>query len=212
LEKLIEINKKSIIIDQADNDGFIARISRKNIYPENSILLSRYLPDEKLSKRWKGKLISFPWYINPDRFVPQEKTIDVSFVCMMNIKRIGTNRKKMSLDIKNYCEKNLLSYKIGENFKDYNDIITKSKVMIIDGSRHCLTQKYIEATLSNCIIVGEKPISPPNNFIIQKLESINKNTINSFNSEIEFNKKYVLEEFSNKEKLLHNFKNIFTNF
>jgi len=212
LEELLKINQKPTIIDQADNEGFMARLSFRNIYSENSILLSRYLPNERLSKTWKGKLLLLPWYINSNRFIPQEKNIDVSFVCTMGIKRLGTDRKKMSQQIKKYCEEHNLTYKVEENFKEYTDIVTRSKVMIIDGSRFCLTQKYIEAALSNCIIVGEKPTSPPNNFITQDLESINLETINSFTSNIEFNRKYALEEFSNKEKLLDNFKSIFTNF
>lgn len=212
LEEILKINKKPVIIDQADNEGFIARISKKNIYSENNILLSRYLPNENLGRFWKDKICLLPWYINPNRFIPQEKTIDVSFVCTINIKRLGVDRKKMSLDIYDYCKKHDLSYKIGEYFKEYRDIVTKSKVMVIDGSRYCLTQKYIEAALSNCIIVGEKPISPPNEFITINLESINSQTIDSYNDNIISNRKYALETFANKSVFLDNFKKIISEF
>ena len=140
LEEILKINKKPVIIDQADNEGFMARKNSKSIYSENSILLSRYLPNERI--KWNGKLRLLPWYINPSRFTQQEKSIDVAFICTMRFARLGTDRKKMSLDIYDYCEKNGLSHKIGEYFNEYVNLITKSKVMIIDGSRNCLTQKY----------------------------------------------------------------------
>lgn len=214
LEEILKINKKPVIIDQADNEGFMARKKSKIIYDDNSILLSRYLPNDKLSNLWKDKLYLFPWYINPDRFIPQEKSIDVSFICTINIVRLGVNRKKMSLDIYNYCENNGLSHKIGEYFDEYNDLITKSKVMIIDGSRYCLTQKYIEAALSNCIIVGQKPTSPPNDFITINLESINSKTIDSIynNGDIHINREYALRYFANKENFLGNFEKIISKF
>lgn len=212
LEEILKINKKPIIIDQADNEGFMARKNSKMIYPENSILLSRYLPNEKLSNFWNGKLMLLPWYINPGRFIPQEKVIDISFICTININRLGADRKKMSIDIKNHCIENNLSHVIGENYNDYSDLITKSKAMVIDGSRYCLTQKYIEAALSNCLIIGEKPVSPSNEFKTINLEFLTSKTINSFDDIVLYNKKYVLETFANKNKFLENFRNVISNF
>ena len=207
LEEILKINKKPVIIDQADNEGFMFRISSKNIYPENSVLLSRYLPHVGLSRMWKGKMCLLPWYIDSNRFEPKEKTTDVSFVCTIDINnRIGADRKKMRTDIKNYCVENNLSHVVGQYYDNYSDIIGKSKVMIIDGSRYCLTQKYIEAALSNCIIVGEKPTSPPNDFIVNNIEDINFEFIN--NVELLLNREYALREFANKDKFLSNFKEI----
>lgn len=210
LEEILKINKKPVIIDQADNEGFIARKNSKIIYTENSILLSRYLPNERLSNFWKGKLMLLPWYINPDRFLPQEKIIDLSFVCTINIKRLGADRKKMSLDIKQYCMDNSLKCAIGENYKEYSDIITKSKAMVIDGSRYCLTQKYIEAALSNCLIIGEKPTSPENDLITIDLESFNY--LKSYDDVILHNRNYVLNNFCNKDNFLKIFENIISSF
>lgn len=212
-EEALSINRKPIIIDQADNEGFLARKNSKYIYNDsNCILLSRYLPN-RLSDEWKGKLFLFPWYINPDRFIPQEKTIDVSFVCMINIKRLGADRKKMSQDILKYCEDNGLSYVIGEYFGDqYRKIITASKAMVIDGSRMCLTQKYIEASLSNCLIIGEHPTSPINEIKTIDLNMVTPKTINNFNEIIQFNRNYILNNFANKEKFLNNFDNIISKF
>lgn len=208
---LFKLNKKPILIDQADNEGFTARVNSKFQYKGNYILLSRYLPNKKLEDYWKDKLYLLPWYIDPYRFIPDEKTIDMSFVCTININRIGRDRKKMSEDILKYCQENELKHVIGEYYFDnYIKIITKSKTMVVDGSRNCLTQKYIEAALSNCLIIGEKPESPPNNFITISLESYDKS--NNYNDIIEFNRKYALENFANDEKFLKTFKDIISNF
>lgn len=211
LQEIIDINNKPLLIDQADNEGFIGRVNSKVNYGENCILLSRYLPHEELEKFWNGKLKILPWYINPDRFIPQTKEIDISFVCTMSINRLGVDRKKMSLYISEYCEKNNLSYKIGEIWgNNYNDIVTKSKAMIIDGSRYCLTQKYIEAALSECIIIGEIPKIPINDILTINLDYFNIN--NDYSKTIKYNKEYILKTFSNKEKFLKNFDNILLNF
>lgn len=212
-EEALSINKKPIIIDQADNEGFLARKNSKYIYNDsNCILLSRYLPN-RLFDEWNGKLFLLPWYINPDRFIPQEKKIDVSFVCMINIKRLGADRKKMSQEILNYCKDNGLSYVIGEYFGDnYRRIITASKAMVIDGSRFCLTQKYIEASLSNCLIIGEHPTSPENQIKTVGLSMINSKNINDFNENIQHNRNYILDTFANKEKFLKKFEDIISNF
>ena len=82
--------------------------------------------------------------------------------------------------------------------------------MIVDGSRYCLTQKYIEAALSNCLIIGEKPTSPSNDFITIDLESYDKNK--DYSDIIEFNRNYALENFANDDKFLSNFKKIISNF
>ena len=212
-EQALNINRKPILIDQADNEGFMARSNSKYIYNEsNCILLSRYLPN-RLTNVWKGKLFLLPWYINPNRFIPQEKTIDISFVCMINIRRLGSDRKQMSQDILKYCEENGLSYVIGEYFGDnYRKIITSSKAMVIDGSRMCLTQKYIEASLSNCIIIGEHPTSPENEIKTIELNMINSKNINDFNDNVQYNRNYILDTFSNKEKFLKTFDDIISNF
>ena len=209
---IFSINKKPIIIDQVDNEGFIGRIDSKINYVGDSILLSRYLPNNMLERFWKGKLELLPWYINPDRFITQEKEIDIVFVCSINIaNRIGNDRVKMSKDIAEYCNTNKLSYVIGEYYRDtYREIITKSKAMIIDGSRYCLTQKYIEAALSNCLIIGEKPISPPNDFIVTSLDDFDNN--NDYRIIINKNRQYATETFANKDFFLNNFKNIIKKF
>jgi len=203
---LLKINKKPIIIDQADNEGFIGRRDTKFEYGDNCILLSRYLPNDDLRNFWKGKLCLLPWYINPERFIPQEKTIDVAFVCSMNVNN-RIDREKLGERILKYCQDNNLSYKIGEYWgQDYKNIITSSKSMVVDGSRYCLTQKYIECALSNCLIIGERPIYPPNEFITVNLESVNSNNIDDFHFEVLSNNMYALDNYANKEKFLDNFK------
>lgn len=210
LELIISLNKKPIIIDQVDNENFIYRVDTKIDYGDNCILLSRYLPNKLLEKFWKGKLSLLPWYINPDRFIPQEKTNDIAFVCMMNVaNRIGANRNKIGENILKYSEENNFKYKIGEYWgKTYRDILTSSKVKVIDGSRYCLTQKYIESALSNCIIVGEKPTSPANDFITIELKDLNLNNYEKYEKLLDHNRKYALDNFANKDIFIKKFERV----
>jgi len=210
LELIVKLNTKPIIIDQVDNENFIYRVNTKMDYGENCILLSRYLPNKLLENFWKGKLELFPWYINPDRFIPQEKTNDIAFVCMINVNnRIGADRNKISKEILKYSEDNNLKYKIGEYWgKEYRNILTSSKVKVIDGSRFCLTQKYIESALSKCIIVGEKPISPPNDFITIKIEDLDLGDYNKYKGILKVNRDYALRTFANKDVFISNFEKI----
>lgn len=205
---LFDINKKPILIDQADNDGFISR-SDKITYKGDCMLLSRYLPDENLNKSWNGKIELLPWYIDPKRFKPKNKKIDVSFIYMKNHKRLGANRDQISEKVQKHCNKNKLSYKIGEYWdNEYQNIVTSSKALVVDGSRFCLTQKYIEASLSNCLIVGEKPLKPTNEIKTINLESVNSKNIDNFNDIITYNREYILETFANKNVFIEKFKNI----
>jgi hypothetical protein len=207
-DEIFKINKKPIIIDQADNEGFMARKDSKLFYGDNCVLLSRYLPN-RIEQFWNGKLFLLPWYINPDRFIPQEKTIDLAFVCTININRIGNDRKVMSENILKYSKENNLNSIIGQYYGDnYRKIITSSKAMIIDGSRYCMTQKYIEAALSECIIIGESPTSPPNKLITYNIEEVNIKNIDLYKSDIKFNKNYILNNFANKEVFINNFSKI----
>lgn len=214
LETIIKLNKKPIIIDQVDNENFIYRVDSKIDYGDNCVLLSRYLPNQLLENFWKGKLSLLPWYINPDRFIPQEKTIDIAFVCMINVaNRIGADRKKISENILKYSENNNLSHKIGEYWgKDYVNILTRSKAKIIDGSRYCLTQKYIESALSKCIIVGEKPTSPANDFITISLKDLDLNNYNKYKKILEHNRQYALDNFANKDIFIKKFERVIDRF
>lgn len=210
---LLKLNKKPYLIDQADNEGFVSRNMSKINYVGDFILLSRYLPNENLNKSWKHKIELLPWYIDPDRFEPKTKTIDISYVCNMSSNRIGINRIELGKKIIKYCIDNNLSYVVGEHYGEkYKNIIERSKAFVIDGSRYCLTQKYIEASLSGCLLIGEKPLYPDNELITLELNKIKSNNIDNYNDIILHNKRYVLNSFANKKYFLKIFDNILTKF
>jgi len=106
-------NKKPVIIDQADNEEKATQKLRYDSI-KSKVLLSRYLPNESLSKTWKGKLKLLPWYIDPSRFKPLKKEIDASFVCSINGERIGANRVTIADQLKVIFEKMKLTYRINE--------------------------------------------------------------------------------------------------
>jgi len=201
--KLFELNKKPVIIDQADNEEFIIRGTIFDDIP-NKTVLSRYLPNEELQKRYNVKLL--PWYVNPERFYPNQKTYDVAFICSIYGSRLGMNR----VLLKEYIEKTAnymrLSYITGELFGDaYFNVISSAKFFYIDGSRLCLTVKYIEATLMGCEIIGQKPIYPENE--IKVFDNLFV-AINGYGKYVTENREYVMDTFANKQYFLNNVKGI----
>jgi hypothetical protein len=202
-EYLYTMVNTPIIIDQADNDEFINYDWK---YPANSTLVSRYLPN-RIEGYWGKKVYLLPWYINPERFKPAEKDVDMMFVCSIRGKRIGYNRKQMLAEVTDYANRNGMRLIAGEYWEQYPSICARSKIMVIDGSRFCLTQKYIEACLSECYIAGEKPISPVNDIRVTSLKNLKIDP-----KTIKHNKEYILETFANKNYFLKHFDECLTSF
>jgi len=160
-----------VMIDNADNEEFVEK-SAKIPYRlfKHKIFTSRYLPHKQMSKM--GQIYNVPvmqlsWYINPDRFDPAEKDIDIVFIASIN-----DARYKLIKDIQQICEDNDWTYFMGEEFKDYASYLSHAKIVYCECSRKCLTQKYIEAILSGCVIIGDKPIYPDNNIKVIPADDI----------------------------------------
>lgn len=206
-DRVFSENKKPIIIDQADNEE---KATQKLKYDQikQKVLLARYLPNEAIEKAFNFKIELLPWYVNPNRFKPALKDIDVLFICSINGERIGNDRKQIASRLKGIFDKAELSYIIGEYYgNEYANILSRSWSMVVECGRKCLTQKYIEASLSSCAIIGDVPIYPDNEL---KVIPLNFDTL-LFPKEmpdVKHNREYILRTFANKEVFLSNIKRI----
>lgn len=156
-QQVFRLNTKPVVIDQADNEEFLD----KHRYSVSDLtVLSRYLPHEPLEnfcQQIGAKLLPLNWYINPERFYSQEKTCDVAF-----IGSVHGGRDTIKKNVVHVCEKNKWTYVVGEHYSDYAELLSKTRIMIVECSRKCLTQKYLEAILSGMVIVGDNPKRPEN--------------------------------------------------
>ena len=195
--QLLHYNKKPIIIDQADNEEWISR-NKIRMHKNIKYVLSRYLPNEALENYCREHglpLALLPWYVNPDRFYPAEKrAYDVSFVCSMY-----GRRNEIAEMVKVYGTFDWKSVMVGEFYgDDYAEILSKSYVSIMECGRKCLTQKYIEASLCDCVLVGDKPLYPANELVVY--DHIPDNYTN-----MQGNRGYILKTFANKKVFMDNF-------
>jgi hypothetical protein len=198
LSQLLLYNHKPVIIDQADNEEFVQR-NKIPMSPNVKWVLSRYLPNETLETycTQNGFPLAFlPWYVNPDRFyVTKEKLYDISFVCSMYGKR-----KDIANHIKGYCElSENKSSKVGEFYgREYVDIMAKSYMVYMECGRKCVTQKYIEASVCDCVLVGDKPLYPENELIVYP------DVPNDYTN-MGGNREYILKTFANKNWFMEKF-------
>ncbi len=152
---------KPIIIDNADNEEQVYTAGKIGYqWMKHKIFTSRYLPHtgmEDLAKECNTSVISLPWYIDPKRVLQRgKKTNDVAFMCTQYGKRI-----KIATEIREMSKVNGWTCITGEYYGPLNiELLGKSRVSVIECARKCLTQKYIEASLCGCTIVGDTPIYP----------------------------------------------------
>lgn len=152
---------KPIIIDNADNEEQIYKAGKIGYqWMKRKTFTSRYLPHkgiEDLAKECSTSVVSLPWYINPKRVLQRgNKTNDVAFMCTQYGKRI-----KIATEIREMSKVNGWTCITGEYYGPLNiELLGKSRVSVIECARKCLTQKYIEAALCGCTIVGDTPIYP----------------------------------------------------
>jgi len=155
---------KPIIIDNADNEGQVKNAGKIGYqWMKRKILTSRYLPHkgmEDLAIECGTSVMSLPWYIDPERVKQRgKKTNDIAFMCTQYGKRI-----KIATEIREMAKVNGWKCITGEYYGPLNiELLGKSRVSVIECARKCLTQKYIEAALCGCTIVGDTPIYPASN-------------------------------------------------
>jgi len=155
---------KPIIIDNADNEGQVKNAGKIGYqWMKRKIFASRYLPHkgmENLAIECGTSVMSLPWYIDPERVKQRgKKTNDIAFMCTQYGKRI-----KIATEIREMAKVNGWKCITGEYYGPLNiELLGKSRVSVIECARKCLTQKYIEAALCGCTIVGDTPIYPASN-------------------------------------------------
>lgn len=215
-DMIFQSNTRPVIIDQADNEEMMnCPVNYRQIKEKK--LLSRYLPHDDLRYYWGSDVFLLPWYIDPKRFNKKMKVNDISFVCLINGIRIGLDRKKISNSLKSILESDgNFSYVIGQNFGEpYKEILATTRLVLIECGRLCLTQKYIEAALSGCIITGHVPLYPQNDLYVIPFDFDNI-TIDVFHSILKMdhsemvrkNREYMLDTFANKNKFKKDVKSI----
>jgi hypothetical protein len=197
LHQLLLYNTKPVIIDQADNEEWVER-NKIVMRPTIKWVLSRYLPNDAFEHYCHEQGFPYawlPWYVNPDRFpVTGNKKYDLSFICSMY-----GRRKELAENMKGWAVINNKSVIVGEYFGErYAEIMAQSYMVYMECGRQCLTQKYIEASLCNCVLVGDKPHYPENELEVHS--SVPENYTNMFS-----NREYVLRTFANKEWFLDKF-------
>lgn len=187
--QLLRMNSKPILVDQSDNEEFIER----NSIPGGATFLSRYLPNEAFESYCKERGISYAWlpfYVNPDRFNAIKKDVEYAFICS-NFNKRRKRMKDFPSDVF-----------VGEFYGwEYIKTLGRARHFIIECSRQCMTQKYIEAALCECILVGDKPLYPRNDLRVYNFGESGFDTIAQ-------NKEYILDTYSNKEWFLKHFNNI----
>jgi len=202
-DQVLRYNTKPVVIDQADNEEFIqAAIRYSSLAPVT--VLSRYLPHEGLTeycKQHKFQLKYLPWYVNPDRFPLFNKTCDVAFICTMHESRLSIRDELIRT-----CKRHGYTYVIGEYWgNEYAVLLAKCRYVVIECARKCLTQKYIEAALTNTILVGDIPVYPEN-----ELKVIPSNVRFDLSKQdfTQHNREYVLNTFANKSFFLNHLNQI----
>lgn len=117
-----------------------------------------HLPETFLSR---AELIHVPWAIDPEDYPEPDydnKDIDVTFMCSMGGAGMmrHMNRYRVYDDLLKLRNVNL---RIG-NFWDeqYINTLERTKIFIVEGSGiKFLTQKYLEAAMRGCLLMGDIP-------------------------------------------------------
>lgn len=161
-EAVVAFHKGRIILDQSDNEeylSFIDRVLYLKDYPDK-VLTSRYLPNKAASRAAKllqCEVRPLPWFVNKDRFRPRTKEIGVSFACTMNERRMLWREQ-----LKEHSAERYQAVTEPLHGTIYPELMSLSEICLIECDRRCMTLKYIEAVLSGCKIVGDKPKYPAN--------------------------------------------------
>lgn len=196
--QILFYNTAPVIIDQADNEEFVER-DRLLSYAKNiKYVLSRYLPNEVLGvycDKYGIELKLLPWYVNPNRFTPtKSKSYDLVFIGSL----YGV-RNDVAKNIESFGYVSGKSVLVGESYGgEYSWILSRSYMAYMECGRLCMTQKYIEASLSGCVLVGDKPLYPANELVVYP-------TVPDNYANLPSNRDYVLRTFANEQVFLERF-------
>ena len=164
----INDNNIDVILDIGDINYMIGRNAKnlQNIKVKHLIARWPETKDysqlkvlQKVVKRRKwlqhANVINVPWAIDHTQYKDNpKKDIDVAFVCTTVGKFHGTRRriKEILTNMKGVTKK------VGTNFNDYYNILSRSKIFVVEGSeRDFMTQKYIEGPVHGAMLLGEIP-------------------------------------------------------
>jgi hypothetical protein len=121
---------------------------------------------------FNGKIEHLPWSVNPQRFTPEEKTVDAAF--LGRVGGIYPLRVSIWEDMYYACR----GYKIvrslsppGKTFNrdvntidhkyvgdKYSDLLNHTRIMLFGSSKHRYpVQKYFESAASGCLMLADKP-------------------------------------------------------
>lgn len=182
-------NKQLLVADQVDSEYFLKRNSGKNRikyekFPGRKYLFERYSSKEiKKYGQNKGFTVkNLPWVIRKGdytEFDPEKKDIDICFVSTitpgydyhkrrLRILNNLLSLKKIRPDLKSYISAPPFYPENAVYGEDYKKILARSKIFIVEGSdRFCLTQKYLEAGISGCVLIGDRPKYPEKNIFVE---------------------------------------------
>ena len=227
-----------LVVDQADTEFFMKdnsgkqRIEFNKYFQGKKILLDKLSSNElkKYAEKNNFTLVKLPWMINPEEHKEIDltsKDIDVTFISTINHgsefheKRVEILNNLLILqkerpDLKFYISAPPFYPKNIVYGDDYKKILNRTKIFIAEGSnRLCMTQKYLEAGLAECLIIGDRPLYPENNIFLKDelmietdltdYSSLVRSITNSISNYSELLKKVQKCSFKIKEN--HNMKN-----
>lgn len=152
-----KINKitRSVFIDCADIEEFMTNDDIRLLFAKGLI--------KRIISRYDGivNAIHIPW-ASPD-FTQRDKDIDIAFICSITSSWLYHKTREQIRDILMTLQlKTNLRIIIGTFFDDlYQDIIERSKIVIVEGSgRKLLTTKYLCAGSAGCLLLGDIPANP----------------------------------------------------
>lgn len=127
-------------------------------------------------KEWlkNAEIIYVPWGINPAVYEGldrkhSEKDIAVSHICSFFKKRYAVYEDRfMARDILQSMS-GKINVRVGSWWgKEYLDLLSRSKIFIVDGNMDFMVQKYLEASVCGAMLMGTIP-SPVRDIFVDKV-------------------------------------------
>ena len=143
-------------IREFQGTGFIAMDLTKDVYGERT---ETFLRD--------AERIHLPWGIRTDGYpewvLRGYREIDVNMVCMVHPEYSKHENRRQVLDeVKGMSVVKRIGMMYG---RYYRKLLLQSKIFIALSGTDFLTQKYLEAGISGCLIIGDVPTEPTGTFV-----------------------------------------------